>query len=91
MEVEFKDGLPVLSFATTEAFAEWVEAHVAEAGLWLKIAKKDSGEVTINYLRGWMSLCVMAGLMDRGRGMMPYISCNDSLRHGRRAHGRRSM
>jgi uncharacterized protein YdeI (YjbR/CyaY-like superfamily) len=49
MEVELKDELPVLSFETTEAFAAWVEAHIADAGLWLKIAKKDSGVRTINY------------------------------------------
>ena len=58
MEVEFKDGLPVLSFVTTEAFAEWVETHVREAGLWLKIAKKDSGEMTITYAQALdVALC----------------------------------
>lgn len=58
MEVEFKDGLPVLSFATTEAFSDWVGKHVAEDGLWLKIAKKNSGEVTIIYAQALdVALC----------------------------------
>ena len=58
MEVELKNGQPVLSFETTEAFAEWIEAHIADAGLWLKIAKKGSGVLTINYAQALdVALC----------------------------------
>lgn len=58
IEVEIKDGLPVLSFETIEAFAEWIEAHKADAGLWLKIAKKASGVQTISYAQGLdVALC----------------------------------
>lgn len=58
MDVELKDGLPVLSFETMEAFAAWIEAHIADAGLWLKIAKKGSGVVTISYAQGLeVALC----------------------------------
>jgi uncharacterized protein YdeI (YjbR/CyaY-like superfamily) len=58
MEVELKDGLPVLSFETMEAFAAWIEAHITHAGLWLKIAKKDSGALTISYAQGLeVALC----------------------------------
>src|SRR5688572_25416141 len=35
--------LPAVSFATTRAWSEWLEAHHASSrGLWLKIAKKGS-------------------------------------------------
>lgn len=60
MKVELKDKLPVLSFETMDAFAEWIEAqaHIADAGLWLKIAKKGSGVATISYAQGLeVALC----------------------------------
>lgn len=58
MENELKDGLPVLSFAAKESFAAWLEQHIADAGLWLKIAKKGSGAVTISYAEGLeVALC----------------------------------
>lgn len=58
MDNEIKDGLPVLSFESTEAFEKWIGAHIADAGLWLKIAKKGSGIVTISYAQGLdVALC----------------------------------
>ncbi|SKB33506.1 YdeI/OmpD-associated family protein [Daejeonella lutea] len=58
MDLELKDGLPVLSFETTAAFSEWIEAHISDVGLWLKIAKKGSGRVTISYAEGLdVALC----------------------------------
>src|SRR6476661_8642651 len=58
MDLELKDGLPVLSFETTAAFSKWIEAHISDAGLWLKIAKKGSGCVTISYAEGLdVALC----------------------------------
>lgn len=44
------DDLPVLPFASAEAFETWLEAgHATAAGLWLKIAKKDTGLATVTY------------------------------------------
>ncbi len=58
MKAEIKDGLPVLSFETITAFAEWIESHIVDTGLWLKIAKKDSGVQTISYAQGLdVALC----------------------------------
>src|SRR6266702_8827612 len=38
------EDLPVLSFATASAWSEWLATHHASSrGLWLKIAKKESG------------------------------------------------
>lgn len=44
------DDLPILSFASTAAFEAWLEAeHAHAAGLWLKIAKKDTGIATVTH------------------------------------------
>lgn len=41
--------LPVLPFKDAAAFEKWLGKHASTAGLWLKIAKKDSGIVSITY------------------------------------------
>jgi uncharacterized protein YdeI (YjbR/CyaY-like superfamily) len=42
--------LPVLTFATQEAWQAWLEAHhTSSAGLWLRIAKKAAAESTVSY------------------------------------------
>lgn len=46
---ELPDGLPVLPFADAAAWERWLIANAASKGLWLKIAKKDSGIVTVTY------------------------------------------
>jgi len=47
--VESKE-IPILAFESAAAFEAWLEAHENEqAGLWLRIAKKDSGLPTVTY------------------------------------------
>jgi uncharacterized protein YdeI (YjbR/CyaY-like superfamily) len=42
--------LPVLSFATARAWSEWLATrHASSRGLWLKIAKKGAGTVSVTY------------------------------------------
>lgn len=43
------DALPVLPFADAAAFERWLIANATGAGLWLKIAKKDSGIASVTY------------------------------------------
>ena len=43
------DDLPVLPFADSNAWEAWLVANAASKGLWLKIAKKDSGIATVTY------------------------------------------
>ena len=43
------DDLPVLSFTDAVAWETWLVANAASKGLWLKIAKKDSGIATVTY------------------------------------------
>lgn len=52
MDVDAKtlpDDLPVLPFADATAWERWLVANAASKGLWLKIAKKDSGIATVTY------------------------------------------
>ena len=45
-----RDALPVLSFASREAWRAWLaQHHAASPGLWLKIAKQASEIATVSY------------------------------------------
>lgn len=44
------DDLPILPFASADEWESWLEAeHASAAGVWLKIAKKDTGIATVTY------------------------------------------
>jgi uncharacterized protein YdeI (YjbR/CyaY-like superfamily) len=48
--MEAKQDLPIIAFATRQEWEGWLAAHHATArGLWLKIAKKDTGIPTVSY------------------------------------------
>src|SRR4051812_2162634 len=51
--------LPVLAFASKEAFEAWMEAnHSASDGIWLKFAKKGTGVPTVVYAQALdVALC----------------------------------
>jgi uncharacterized protein YdeI (YjbR/CyaY-like superfamily) len=45
-----KQDLPVLPFASRDAWEAWLaEHHATSAGVWLKIAKKGSGIASVSY------------------------------------------
>jgi uncharacterized protein YdeI (YjbR/CyaY-like superfamily) len=45
-----KPELPVIPFASSDAWEAWLEEHhTTSDGLWLKIAKKGSGLTTVTY------------------------------------------
>lgn len=45
-----KQDLPIEAFPSPEAFQEWLaERHATSDGIWLKIAKKESGVPTVSY------------------------------------------
>ena len=45
-----KQNLPVISFESRDAWEAWLaEQHATSSGLWLKIAKKDSGIDSVSY------------------------------------------
>jgi uncharacterized protein YdeI (YjbR/CyaY-like superfamily) len=46
-----KHDLPILSFENQESWEGWLEKHHADSiGIWLKLAKKDSGIPSVDYL-----------------------------------------
>ncbi len=48
--METKQGLPIIPFASQEDWERWLaEHHGTSKGLWLKIAKKDTGIDTVTY------------------------------------------
>jgi uncharacterized protein YdeI (YjbR/CyaY-like superfamily) len=50
MEHEQKQGLPVIAFGSPDQFSEWMTAQPdGSPGLWLKIAKSQTGLETVTY------------------------------------------
>jgi uncharacterized protein YdeI (YjbR/CyaY-like superfamily) len=43
------DDLPVLPFASAEAWEAWLAEHQDDPGVWIKIAKKASGIATVTH------------------------------------------
>jgi uncharacterized protein YdeI (YjbR/CyaY-like superfamily) len=44
------NDLPIIAFETEADWTTWLDAyHTSSQGLWMKIAKKDSGHATISY------------------------------------------
>lgn len=58
------DGLPVLPFPDQAAFEAWLEEHADSArGVWLRLAKKDSGVPSLTYAEAVES-CLCFGWID---------------------------
>ena len=50
--------LPVQHFQDQAAWEQWLSANAGSKGLWLKIAKKDSGIASVNYAQALdVALC----------------------------------
>ncbi len=48
--VDSRQGLPIVAFASQQEWEKWLEAqHAQSGGIWLKIAKKDSGVDSVSY------------------------------------------
>ncbi len=50
MATELPTDLPIRHFRNAAAWEKWLVAHPADKGLWLKIAKKDSGVASVSYV-----------------------------------------
>ena len=57
--VDEKTDLPTKAFTSTKTFTTWLaKNHATSDGLWLKIAKKDSGITSVTYLEALdVALC----------------------------------
>jgi uncharacterized protein YdeI (YjbR/CyaY-like superfamily) len=64
------DSLPVISFASGEAFESWLATeHAASAGVWLKIAKKGSSTQTVSYADA-LAVALCFGWIDGQKGKL---------------------
>lgn len=58
MAAELPVDLPIKLFRTAVAWEKWLAANVGEKGLWLQIAKKDSGVNSVSYAQALdVALC----------------------------------
>ena len=63
-----KDDLPIIAFPSKDTFESWLEQHgPASPGLWLKIAKKDSGLASITYGQA-LDVALCFGWIDGQKG-----------------------
>jgi uncharacterized protein YdeI (YjbR/CyaY-like superfamily) len=62
------DELPILPFASAAAWEEWLELeHERAPGVWLKIAKKDTGIATVTYAQA-LDVALCFGWIDGQKG-----------------------
>jgi uncharacterized protein YdeI (YjbR/CyaY-like superfamily) len=65
--VRVDDGLPQLTLASAAEWEEWLGAnHDSSEGVWLKIAKKGSGMVTVTIAEA-LDVCLCFGWIDSRR------------------------
>ncbi|MGE0019915.1 MAG: YdeI family protein [Draconibacterium sp.] len=57
-ELVGKDGLPVVLFETMELWAAWLDLNAGTTGIWVRLAKKNSGVKSIDYFQALeVALC----------------------------------
>lgn len=57
-EMVGKDGLPVVLFETIDTWAEWLGQNAGTSGIWVRLAKKNSGLKSIDYFQALeVALC----------------------------------
>lgn len=63
-----RDDLPVLTFPSAAAWAEWLAGqHDAAPGAWLKIAKRGAAEQTVSYQEA-LEVAICFGWIDGQKG-----------------------
>ena len=64
------DSLPVISFDTGAAWESWLQAeHASSPGVWLKIAKKGAGALTVTYPEA-LAVALCFGWIDGQKGRL---------------------
>lgn len=67
-DVHRHDSLPIVAFASPAEWARWLsERHTTSKGLWVKIAKKDTGIETVTYDEA-VELALIYGWIDGQKG-----------------------
>ena len=68
--MDTKQGLPIIAFASPAQWEEWLkEHHGTSKGVWLKFAKKGSGETTVTYLEA-LDVALCHGWIDSQKGAL---------------------
>lgn len=63
-----KQGLPILTFASPREWEAWLAAqHATSAGLWLRIAKKETGIDSVSYAEA-LDVALCYGWIDGQKG-----------------------
>jgi uncharacterized protein YdeI (YjbR/CyaY-like superfamily) len=63
-----RQGLPVVPFASKEAWADWLAAnHATSNGVWLKIAKAGAGHPSVSYAEA-VDIALCYGWIDGQKG-----------------------
>lgn len=66
--VSINQNRPIISFASRDAWKAWLaEQHAISTGLWLKIAKKESGIPTVSYAEA-LDVALCYGWIDGQKG-----------------------
>ena len=65
-----KDGLPIVSFPSREAWAAWLDArHALAGGVWLAIPKKGTGAAGVSYADA-LEVALCYGWIDGQKGKL---------------------
>jgi uncharacterized protein YdeI (YjbR/CyaY-like superfamily) len=68
--MDTKQGLPIIAFASPAKWEEWLaEHHETSKGVWLKFAKKGSGETTVTYAEA-LDVALCHGWIDSQKGAL---------------------
>ncbi len=68
--MDTKQGLPILAFASPAKWEEWLAEHSRTSkGVWLKFAKKGSGETTVTYAEA-LEVALCHGWIDSQKGAL---------------------
>src|SRR5579859_74746 len=84
------DQLPILACETRQSWEAWLnEHHTDSKGIWLKIAKKETGTASVSYAEalegalcyGWIDGQKAAGPQPAGAGLLQHAQQRQPLRH----------
>lgn len=67
MEKSPKDNLPIILFETEKDWSNWLKKNGKDKGVWVKIAKKNSGVVSISYQQA-LDIALCYGWIDGVKG-----------------------
>ena len=84
------DNLSIISFATQQDWEAWLKEHHADIkGIWLKIAKKETGIPSLSYSEALEGALCYAGSMGKKPLLMTSTGYKNSRPAAQRACGQK--